>query len=170
MPQDPAGELFAPGACTEVADAADKAGASAPPPDAQPVPKEPSAREVAASDQMTEAAKKHGVMWARVKGFPHWPVRARLSLRLTYPSQHDQTFCCVLCGTLNACQVLALQSWPLCAHLCKNLDLRSRTLFVQHFSIARCAPRIPHQSCRVTATCGLIWYLIQKGAKLSSSA
>ncbi len=79
LPGGSAGELFAPGACTEAADAADKLGASAPLPDAQPVPKEPSAREVAASDQMNEAAEKHGVMWARVKGFPHWPVRACFS-------------------------------------------------------------------------------------------
>ena len=87
MPKDPTGELFAPGACTEMADAADKAGASAPPPDAQPVPKEPSAREVAASDQMSEAAEKHGVMWARVKGFPHWPVCARFPPLFTCPVQ-----------------------------------------------------------------------------------
>ena len=139
LPGGSAGELFAPGACTEAADAADKLGASAPLPDAQPVTKEPSAREVAASDQMNEAAEKHGVMWARVKGFPHWPVRACFSPLFTLS-------CFAATGVLppshrRACQVLALQSSPLSDHfLHETLYLWSRTVLVQHFPLALFVP------------------------------
>ncbi len=76
VPGDAPHGLFAPGACTEMAGEAIQAGGPAPLPDPQPIPKELSLREVAASEQMTEAAEKHGIMWARVKGFPYWPVCA----------------------------------------------------------------------------------------------
>ena len=86
---DPTDRLFAPGACIEMTDEAEKAGVPEPPADLRPMPKDLTVRELAASDQMTEAAERHGVMWARVKGFPHWPVCARcIMLVPSDPPQH----------------------------------------------------------------------------------
>ena len=77
--------LFAPGACTEMADEAEKAGVTAHPSDPEPEPKELNLRELAASEQMAQASEKHGIIWARVKGFPHWPVCAHPSRGSLHP-------------------------------------------------------------------------------------
>ena len=74
MLEDPPSGLFVPRACTDMVDKAEKAGIAATPLDPQPIAKDLNLRELAASEQMTAAAQKHGIMWARVKGFPHWPV------------------------------------------------------------------------------------------------
>lgn len=71
---EPPGVLFAPGACTEMAVDAEKAGADASQQDPRAMPGEPSLKELVASEEMAKAAEKHGILWARVKGFPYWPV------------------------------------------------------------------------------------------------
>jgi len=71
---EPPGVLFAPGACTEIADEAERAGADESQQDPQAMPEEPGLKELVVSEKMVTAAEKHGILWARVKGFPHWPV------------------------------------------------------------------------------------------------
>ena len=66
-------------ACAALADEAPKAAQlqSAPPMSVgMPL------REAVAAEQLALAAEKHSILWARVKGFPHWPV-CWLSLSVT---------------------------------------------------------------------------------------
>ena len=76
-------------ACAALADGAPSA---AQPQGAPPMSADMPLKEAVAAEHLALAAEKHGILWARVKGFPHWPVRlVSLSVKLAivlHPDWH----------------------------------------------------------------------------------
>ena len=64
-------DLQAMPACAALADEAPKA---AQPQSAPPMSADMPLKEAVAAEQLALTAEKHSILWARVKGFPHWPV------------------------------------------------------------------------------------------------